>query len=122
MSTYVEVHCDVKCEGRDPKCRHLTFCWTNRNANPQGWSAVDAKRAAREQGWVVAPGNVAACPNCAGKRGEPFFYPGEVAYTPPVALVDRPCRDGCNNPACCSVKCYGILPPNSPLNQLEQPA
>jgi hypothetical protein len=24
--------------------------------------------------------------------------------------ADRPCRDGCNNPLCDPVRCFGILP------------
>lgn len=29
--------------------------------------------------------------------------------------LDRPCGDSCNNPACCTVRCFGPLSPNQAL-------
>lgn len=77
MSTYVEVHCDVKKEGRDPASPLHSFCWSDRNDNPQGWSIADAKAEARIQGWKLTKGNRAACPNCRSKL-EPFWYPQDA--------------------------------------------
>jgi len=75
VSLYVEIHCDVRRQGRDPVRRDLPFCFTDSNANPQGWTPKDAKAAARKGGWTIAPHDMAACPNCANEALVPFFYP-----------------------------------------------
>jgi hypothetical protein len=74
VSAYVEIHCDVRKEGRDPKEPASAFCWTHRNDNPQGGSIGAAKLEARRQGWKLTAGNRAVCPNCAGDV-EPHWFP-----------------------------------------------
>jgi hypothetical protein len=36
--------------------------------------------------------------------------PSIAAVDSAKPLIDRPCRDGCNNPACCPTKCCHPLP------------
>ncbi len=64
MGYYVEVHCDVRRAGRDPKHQLSAFCWTDRNDNPQGWSIAAARAAAKRAGWKINRNGDAACPNC----------------------------------------------------------
>ena len=64
MGLYVEVMCDVRREGSDPKDMLSAFCWSDNNNNPQGPTVKDAKAEAKARGWLVGPRRKAVCPNC----------------------------------------------------------
>jgi len=64
MGLYVEVMCDLRLSGSDLKNPLLHRCHSDRNDNPQGVSASDARAQARKAGWLVGPGNKAICPGC----------------------------------------------------------
>lgn len=64
MALYVEIHCDVMKEGRDPRDILKALCWSHSNNNPQGHSAASTRKQAKREGWKVGPGNYAVCPGC----------------------------------------------------------
>lgn len=65
MGLYVEVMCDLRKAGSDPKDPLRPLCWSDGNDNPQGGSVRDARFEARRQGWKLGRGRAAVCPGCA---------------------------------------------------------
>lgn len=66
MGLYVEMMCDARKQGHKPGNILVHLCISDRNDNPQGCTAGEARAEARRQGWKVGPGNAAICPGCLG--------------------------------------------------------
>lgn len=65
MGLYVEVMCDIRREGQNPKDILRPICWSDENASPQGPTIAEARKDARNQKWIIGPGARAICPGCA---------------------------------------------------------
>lgn len=65
MGLYVEVMCDLRIAGTDPKNILRSLCWSDDNSNPQGRSVGEARAEAKRQGWKLTGRQGAVCPGCA---------------------------------------------------------
>ncbi|MBN9434042.1 MAG: hypothetical protein J0I45_16545 [Bosea sp.] len=70
MRLYVEVMCDLRLDGSDPKAPLHFSCITNAGDNPQGRTVSEARKAARKAGWRIGPKHKAICPGCLAKQGD----------------------------------------------------